>query len=132
MTVFLAHTVSSSPQRVLAVVLLAAALVYVGFSVSARAGGALISVELIGVALFGALAWAGTRFCLWWLVAGWAFHAVWDAGLHLNGPAANAAPGWYAHLCFSFDLVVAGYLALQTLRRRTDSALKATPLRDAA
>lgn len=121
LVIALAYRLSRSPVRSLAVLLLIAALIYVGFAISAGAGAAGVLRELVGVALYGALAWAGVRLSAWWLAAGWALHVAWDIGLHLLGPAAGTAPQWYAHLCLSFDLAVAGWLAFQLLRRRRHS-----------
>lgn len=112
-----AHWLTRSPARALATMLLAAALIYVGFAVAGRAGWTMLVLDLCGVAVFGSFAWAGTRFSLVWLAAGWALHAVWDVALHLYGVAAGTAPDWYAHLCVSFDLVVAGVLSVVLLRR---------------
>lgn len=92
-----------------AVGLVVAALVYVGAALLARDGAAL-GVELAGLALFGALGWAGLR-DVRWLVGGWLAHPLWDAAFHLLGAAGAPGMTGYAHVCLAFDPVVAGYLA---------------------
>src|SRR5215208_48329 len=72
-------------RRLLAATLVAAALSYVFFSLDARAGAAWLAVELTGVGIFGYAAMRGLRGSAWWLVAGWALHAVWNVGLHNVG-----------------------------------------------
>lgn len=96
--------------RVLAIGLVVAALVYVGFAL-VGAGPDWVVVEAVGVAVYGALAWLGLRRSPLWLSVGWALHPVWDAGLHLAGSGAAFAPEWYALVCITFDLLVAGYVA---------------------
>ena len=45
-----------------------------------------------------------------WLAAGWAAHALFDAGF---GPSEDSRlPGWYAPVCAGFDLAYAGRLSL--------------------
>ena len=97
-------------RRLLAVGLIIAALVYVGFAV-AGANGMWIAVEAGGVVLFSGLAVVGLKRSPLWLALGWGLHPLWDAGLHLMGEGAAFAPGWYVVACISFDLLVAGYIA---------------------
>ena len=66
-----------------------------------------LGVEAAGLALFVAAAWVG-RGRRWWLVAGIAAHAVWDAA-HLG--ATDFVPDWYAIACAVIDVAVAGYAA---------------------
>jgi hypothetical protein len=95
--------------------LVVAALVYVGFALAAGAGTAVLIAELVGVALFGAVAWLGVRRTALWLAAGWALHVGWDLLLHpLSGP--GYAPAWYVRACIGFDLVVAAWIALRAER----------------
>lgn len=63
--------------------------------------------------IYGALAGLGLRYSTWWLAIGWAMHSAWDAGLHLIGGGAAFTPEWYAVGCVSFDLLVAGYIAVR-------------------
>ena len=99
-------------RRLLAVGLIVAALIYVGFAV-AWAGGAWIAAELGGVVVFGGLAVLGLKRSPMSLAVGWALHPVWDAGLHLAGAGAAFAPTWYVAVCISFDLLVGGYIAVR-------------------
>ncbi len=99
-------------DRIFAQGLFVAALVYVGFALAGGAGLGALVTELIGVALFGAVAWLGLRRSALWLAAGWAAHVGWDLLLHpLAGPA--YAPAWYVRACLGFDLVVAAWIALR-------------------
>lgn len=100
-------------RRVLAFGLVIAAVIYVGFALDG-AGPVWVLVEILGVGVYGALAWLGLRRSVLWLALGWALHTLWDAGLHLTGAGAAFAPEWYAVLCISFDLLVAGYIAHQS------------------
>ncbi len=97
-------------RRLLALGLVVAALVYVGFAV-VWSGGAWIAAELGGVVVFGGLAVLGLKRSPMSLAVGWGLHPVWDAGLHLVGDGAAFAPQWYVVFCISFDLLVAGYIA---------------------
>lgn len=126
-----ACTFARSTAHGMAIALVAAALIYVGFAVEGRVGPGGLALELIGTALFGSLALAAMRVSAWWLVTGWALHAGWDVGLHLLGPASGTAPEWYSHLCVAFDLVVAGYFAWHLLRSQVDRFSKSTPVRGA-
>lgn len=92
-------------RRPLAMGLVVAALVYVAFAVLAGEAADILRA-IIGVAIFAGFAALGARFDPWWLAAGWALHVLWDGALHWTVP--QVAPGWYAFLCFGFDLVVAG------------------------
>jgi len=68
--------------------------------------------ELVGVAIFGGMGLLGLRGSPWWLAAGWAAHPIWDIALHYFGPGGSFAPEAYAITCLSFDLLVAGYIAI--------------------
>ncbi len=99
-------------DKVYAQGLVVAALIYVVFVLAARAGAAALGTELVGVALFGIVAWQGVRRSPLWLAAGWAAHVGWDLLLH---PLAGGgyAPVWYVRACIGFDLVVAAWIALR-------------------
>ena len=95
-------------MRVYAVGLAMAALVYVVFGAAGGASARWLSLELLGVLLYGAAAWGGLRGRRWLLAAGWAAHIAWDVLLHLSGGGSEYTPHWYPWLCVSFDLVMAG------------------------
>ncbi|MFQ5349490.1 MAG: DUF6010 family protein [Thermoanaerobaculia bacterium] len=102
-------------RRIYAQGLVVAALIYVVFALAARAGIAPLLLELLGVALFGAVAWQGGRRSALWLAAGWAVHVGWDLLLHpLTG--AGYAPAWYVRACVGFDLMVAAWIAFRPER----------------
>jgi outer membrane protein assembly factor BamB len=102
-------------RRVLALGLLVAAAIYVGFALIG-AGPVWLLVEALGVAAYGVLAWLGLRRSPFWLAVGWALHPAWDVCLHLVGAGAAFAPEWYAIACISFDLLVAAYITAQFKR----------------
>lgn len=102
-------------DRIWALGLVVAALIYVGFALAGRAGAGSLIAELVGVAAFAAVAWLGVRRSALWLAAGWAVHVGWDLLLHpLTGP--GYAPVWYVRACIGFDLVVAAWIALRPER----------------
>ena len=68
---------------------------------------------IVGVIVFAGVATLGARSDVRWLAAGWALHVLWDGALHWTAP--QVAPGWYASLCFGFDLAVAGGIVLLPL-----------------
>jgi hypothetical protein len=104
-------------RRMYAVGLLAAALMYVGFAAAGGASAGWLSLEIVGLAFYGGVAWAGVRRWPVLLALGWTTHAGWDVVLHLDGAGAAYTPTWYPWLCVSFDLVLAGAVVDQTRRR---------------
>ena len=125
---FIALARALGERRILAVGLIVAAVIYVGFAAAAGAPWRWLGVEAMGVVLYGALALLGLRHSRGWLVLGWGFHPVWDVALHITGAGQAFAPAWYAILCISFDVVVALYIASQWRRSGSD---KPKPLRGA-
>ncbi len=107
-----------SEDKIYAQGLAVAALVYVVFVLAARAGVGALVTELIGVALFGTVAWLGWRRASLWLAAGWAVHVGWDLLLHPL-TAGGYAPPWYVRACVGFDLVVAAWIALRPAAEET-------------
>ena len=103
-----ARTRQAAEVRVLSLGLFVTALIYVGLALVGENRQWLMT-ELLGVALFGGLAWLGFRMSPWWLVAGWVGHVGWDVGLHLDR-AQPLVGAWYPLFCIGFDLVVAGFL----------------------
>jgi hypothetical protein len=102
-------------RPLLAVGLVIAALDYVGFAALAQAHAGWLGAELLGVAIYGAVALRGVRHSAWWLVAGWALHPVWDVALHYAGPGRAFAPEWYTVSCLTWDLATAAILAVAIL-----------------
>jgi len=111
----LAYWARRHTKRILVRGLIAAALVYVLFAVTAHAGAAWIAGELLGVVLYGGIA-RGLRGSAWWIAAGWALHPIWDIALHFVGPGHTLAPEWYTVPCVTWDLVVAAVVAIDALR----------------
>jgi hypothetical protein len=124
---------ATGERRTFAYGLVVAALIYVGFAVFGGAGVRWLALETLGVGLYSALAALGLYRTSWWLAVGWLVHPAWDAGLHLLGGGSEFAPQWYAVACISFDVLVAGYIAVRAWRRSgPNKAFKPTPLRGAA
>ncbi len=99
--------------RVFVVVsLFVAAGLYVMFALRAGEGTFWIVVEVVGVAIFGGMGLVGLFGSIWWIVAGWALHPLWDVGLHFLGPGRSFAPETYTIACLSFDVLIAAYIAI--------------------
>jgi hypothetical protein len=96
-------------NQMLAAGLVAAAVIYLGAAGMVGAPSKMVLLEVVGVAIFGAIAWLGLRRSLWWLAFGWLAHVGWDVGLHLD-QRQEVVAAWYPLLCVGFDLIVAGYL----------------------
>lgn len=103
-------------RHVYAVGLVVTALIYVVFGVADGAGARWLALEILGVLLYGAAAWAGLRGRPWLLAVGWAAHVAWDVLLHLSGAGSEYTPHWYPWLCVSFDLVVAAAVLASSRR----------------
>ena len=115
--IFLARRSARGERRFLAMGLVVAAILYIGFAAVGDANVRWLLRETLGAVFYGALAWLGLRYSVWWLVLGWATHPAWDIFLHLTGDGSTFTPPWYAVGCVSLDLLVAAYLAAQTLRQ---------------
>ncbi|HEY8196801.1 MAG TPA: hypothetical protein VIG04_07480 [Gemmatimonadales bacterium] len=102
--------------RLLAIGLVVTALLYVVLALPG-AGRSSLALETGGLAIFGGLAWLGSRVSPLWLALGWAGHVAWDVGLHLERTQ-HVVPPWYPLFCVGFDLIVAGYLLGLALPRR--------------
>jgi hypothetical protein len=103
-----------------AIGLIVAAALYLVFSVTAF-NSTWLMVELIGVAIFTVIAWLGLRFTVWFLVFGWTIHVAWDVCLHLISQQAFV-PDWYPVFCISFDLIVAGAIAVKARKQDSQAA----------
>jgi hypothetical protein len=88
-----------------------AAGLYIVFALRAGEGILWILGEVV-VAIFGGMALLGLGGSLWWIVAGWALHPLWDVGLHYVAPGRSFAPESYTIACLSFDLLVAAYIVI--------------------
>ena len=119
--ILLARSRGEQENRLLATGLIVAALIYVGFGLGSGSVS-WIGIEVGGLVLYGVCAWLGIKYHPMWIAVGWGLHPVWDAGLHLTGMGSEFVPYWYAILCLSFDLYVAGYIAIQSLNSRAPVA----------
>jgi len=99
-------------RRIFGKGLLIAAGIYVAFA-GIHANAFWLTVETLGVAIFSIFYWLGTKYSIYWLALGWAVHPAWDGIIHIAGAGAQIAPYWYAVACISFDLAIAGYLAIR-------------------
>lgn len=97
-------------RLLLAIGIVVGAWIYVALAIAGKSDIRWLTTEIMGAAIFTAIAWAGIRYSIWWLVAGWATHVVWDVGLHLIGDGSEFTGSWYPLLCVAFDLVVAIYI----------------------
>jgi len=124
-----AYAIQSRTRPILFGGLVVASLAYMIFSVHGRAGAGWIGLELLGVAIYGSVAFPGLRGSPWWLAAGWALHPVWDIALHYFGGGAAFAPRPYALACLAWDPIVAVYIAYRivhparTMRRTLPKAV---------
>jgi hypothetical protein len=102
-------------RSLVVIFLFVAAGAYFGFAVLAKdvlgTDPIWTSVELAQVLVFGTMGLLGLRGSPWWIAAGWALHPFWDL-LHYMGPGHSFAPMTYAVSCFSYDLIVAAYIAV--------------------
>ncbi len=99
--------------RVFVVVsLFVAAGLYVVFALRAGESTLWVVAEVVAVAIFGGMGLVGLFGSIWWIVAGWALHPLWDVVLHYLGPGRPFAPETYTIACLSFDLLVAAYIAI--------------------
>ncbi|MEW8030043.1 MAG: DUF6010 family protein [Candidatus Thiodiazotropha sp.] len=107
-----------SEKTILAIGLIVAALIYVGFALI-WGDATWFFIELAGVPVYGMFYWLSVRFSFLWLAIGWVAHPVWDIFLHLKGPGHIVAPEWYAVACISFDILVAAYIVASISKWRT-------------
>ena len=107
-------------RRVYAIGLVVAALIYVVFGVVGGASARWLTIEIIGVLIYGVAAWVGLRGWPSLLALGWIAHVAWDVLLHVGGAGAEYTPPWYPWLCVSFDLVVAGAILISIRRDTSD------------
>jgi hypothetical protein len=116
---FVAYAIKTRDWRApVALGLVVAALIYVGFAVVGKASAFWILLELGGVFFYGGLAWLGFKKSSWWLAVGWAFHVAWDVVLHQFASGSGFTPAWYPPVCIGFDLVVAFAVLVITGRNR--------------
>jgi len=67
-------------------------------------------IELGGLVVFWAIAWAAATISPWLLVAGIGGHAIWDYG---HWGRVEFVTDWYALACFVVDIALAVYVAGQ-------------------
>ena len=109
-TITVARAFRSRARAITAAVLMLAAGGYVALAALGGASTQWLLIDSVGLAVYGAAAIAGVRGSVWWLVAAWALHPLWDFGLHHLGPGRTYAPLPYVMACITFDWVVAAYI----------------------
>jgi hypothetical protein len=103
-----------------AVLLIVVGHYYVLFAAMAGAG---LPIELLGFAVFAAIATFGFRTSLWLVAAGLALHGLFDF-LRPLLLAGHGAPSWWPAFCAGFDLAAALILAaILRLDRSPDSLI---------
>lgn len=103
-------------RGVYAVALVIAALIYFVLGLAGGASAQSLAFEILGLFLYGAVAWGGLHGKPWLLAVGWAAHVAWDVLFHLSGFGAEYTPDWYPWFCVSFDLVIAGAVLASSRR----------------
>jgi hypothetical protein len=103
-------------SQILAIGLVVAALIYIGFALIGDAGLSWIATEVSGVAIYGFFAVLGLCHSKWWFMLGWLAHPIWDVWLHFVGSGVMFTPIWYSSACVSFDLFVAAYIFYTQVR----------------
>ena len=79
--------------------------------------------EIIGIVIFVALAMAGFRRSLWFVVVALAGHGVFDA-FHARLMDNPGVPTWWPAFCLAYDVMAAGYLAWLLASGRLQSGLR--------
>ena len=88
---------------------------YVLFAVMGNSSRVLVLKSLMAAG-FVALAVAGFKFNLWLVVAALAAHGVFDL-FHRLLVQNRGVPTWWPGFCLAFDVLAAGILAVQLVRR---------------
>lgn len=95
--------------------LVIAACIYVAFAIIGK-NWAYLPMELVGLILYGSFALLSLRFSLYFLVAGWTLHVLWDIFLHPGGHP-GYVPDWYPGVCLGFDLLIGAYLIWEIVEK---------------
>ncbi len=110
----LAYSVPKYAKPFLSAALFVTAMLYVGLALAGGAGPAWLTVEIVGVLVYGSASLRGLRGSAWWIVAGWALHPIWDIAHHVAHTGHAFVPSWYAMACLGFDIAVAAVIASRT------------------
>ena len=102
-------------QSILAAGLIMAAVIYLVLA-SFTGSAAWIALESLGLIAYGLAAVLGVFVSPWWLAFGWLAHPVWDIYFHWLNTGALFVPGAYVVICFSFDVMIAVYIAARQLK----------------
>lgn len=105
-----------------ALLLVSAALIYIGFAAVAQAAVGWLLLECLGLVAYGGVAAWGVRAWPGWIGLGWLAHMLWDA-IPRAGHS-DYAPTWYGPACMGYDLVVGLALLLPLLRQAVKKKAK--------
>ena len=88
-----------------------------------------IFVESGGLTVFVIMSIIGLKKHPLFLGVGWLVHILWDVCLHTD-PTTSFIPSWYPMFCVGFDLVIACYLIVISLKQPTHSMAFITPSKE--
>ena len=108
-----------------ALILLSAAIIYVGFAVFTGGTSRWFAIEVVGLAVYGLVAWNGVVRFAPLVGVGWLLHMAWDQVVHPGG-APGYVPSWYPALCLGFDVFV-GAALIYRFRRADLIPVEAEP-----
>ena len=107
----------NNTERLFSIGLIIAAAIYILF---ATVWGDMkwVGIELVGVLIYSVFIFLGIKHHAAWIGVGWMLHPAWDVGVHLIGWGKGIAPECYAVACFTFDLLVAGWIFYEIWKKR--------------
>ncbi len=118
----LARWSKTRPALLAAYALIAVNFLYVGFAIRAENSETWIGFEMTAVAFFGTLAGLSIIGSPWFVVAGFLLHPAFALYIHYFGAGAAFAPAPVVVATVGFDVVVALYVAVETLRSKRPGA----------
>lgn len=104
---------SDGERHIWALLLIIAALFYIGFAALRGATPGWVLIESAGLLIYGAVAAQGIRGWPGWVGIGWLGHMLWDMIPRLGHT--DHVPGWYGPMCMGYDLVVGLSLLMPVL-----------------
>lgn len=114
--IVLARWSKTAPARLGAYGLIAVSFLFVGFAMRSEDPETWVGFEMTAVAVFGTLAGMSIIGSPWFVTAGLALHAAWTLYEHYFGAGQAFAPGPAVMATVGFDVVMALYVAVMTLR----------------
>jgi hypothetical protein len=114
--IVLARWSKTAPARLGAYGLIAVSFLFVGFAMRAESSETWVGFEMTAVAVFGTLAGMSIIGSPWFVTAGLVLHAAWTLYEHYFGAGQAFAPAPAVMATVGFDVVMALYVAVMTLR----------------